>query len=114
MAAYLPNAILLEEIIKCKEAEKLSQTAIDMFNKIANEFSKTYVYKNPMDKQDCISRALEDMIKYWNRFNPERSKNAFAYFTQIAKNGMTKGFNELYHKKLGPMVSISEDGIFNI
>jgi hypothetical protein len=38
--------------------------------------------------------ALADIM-----FNEEKSVNAFAYFTEVFKRGIAKGFNELYKKK---------------
>jgi hypothetical protein len=40
--------------------------------------------------------------------------NAFAYFSQIAKNGMAKGWKKLHHPEAGQMLSISHDGVYNI
>jgi DNA-directed RNA polymerase specialized sigma24 family protein len=35
-------------------------------------------------KEDMIGDAVENIIRYFRNFNPEKSKNPFAYFTQIA------------------------------
>lgn len=35
-------------------------------------------------KEDMISDAIENILKYCRNFDPEKSKNPFAYFTQIA------------------------------
>lgn len=114
MAVYVKNADLLREIIESKKQGQLTPKAVDMFILIANKSSEKLKYKDPMDREDCISAALEDLLKYWKRFDPEKSLNAFAYFTQITKHGFAKGWKKLHHPEAGQMVSISHDGIYNI
>ena len=36
-----------------------------------------------MFKEDMISDGIEKCVQYIHNFNPEKSKNPFAYFTQI-------------------------------
>ena len=36
-----------------------------------------------MFREDMISDGIENCVKYINNFDPERSTNPFAYFTQI-------------------------------
>jgi len=48
---------------------------------------------------DCYQSGLLDMYSNWYNFNQEKSSNAFAYFTEIFKRGIAKGFNEIYKKK---------------
>jgi DNA-directed RNA polymerase specialized sigma24 family protein len=36
-----------------------------------------------MFKEDMISDGIENCVQYIHNFNPERSQNPFAYFTQI-------------------------------
>ena len=48
---------------------------------------------------------------YWKNFNPEKSTNAFAYFTQIVKNGFTESFNKLHPISEANTVSLSDENI---
>lgn len=114
MAKYVDNKDLLREIIKSKEQDKLTPRAAEMLVKMANEISKVFKYKYEEDRQDCIAAAIEDCLKYWRSFNPEKSTNAFAYYTQMIKNGAAKGWRELYPVKASQKVSIStEHGVYN-
>ena len=36
-----------------------------------------------MFREDMISDGIENCVQYIDRFNPEKSTNPFAYFTQI-------------------------------
>jgi len=114
MAKYCDNKELLAEIIKSKEAGVLTPRAVELLMRMANEISKVFKYKYEDDRQDCISYAIEDCIKYWRSFDPTKSSNAFAYYTQMCKNGMAKGWRDLYPVKSSMKVSISEtDGVHN-
>lgn len=115
MSHYVKNSELILEIVECKKNGELSPKAIEMFWKIANEAVKKLKYKNPMDREDCISSAMEDLLRYWKGYDPAKGSNAFAYFSQISKNGYCKIFRKLHPEGAGNMVSISHDGgIYNI
>jgi len=112
---HVKNADLRNEIVKCKENDELSREAIDMFILMANKFSNKLQYIYPEDKEDCISFAIMDCYLYWRGYNPEKSQNAFAYFTQIIKNGFAKGWRKLYgNMPKSKKVSVSSNRIYNI
>lgn len=114
MAVYVKNRDLLAEIIKSKEQNELTPAAIKMLMTMAREISKVFKYKYEEDREDCISYAMEDILKYWRGFDPSKSSNAFAYFTQMCKNGFAKGWRALYPIKDSMKVPISaEDGVYN-
>ena len=116
---YLNNRDLLEEIIKSKEIGELTPKALNMLMMLAERSSNKLIYNNPDDKKDCIAYAYMDLYRYWKNFDPERSNNAFAYFTEVAKRGFAKGWNALHPKKYAGTVSLSgatdnTDGIYSI
>ena len=53
------------------------------FLKIATHLSYRPNFINYMYKDDMVCDGIENCIQYIDRFNPEKSKNPFAYFTQI-------------------------------
>ena len=55
----------------------------ECFLKIANHLSFKPNFVNYMFKEDIISDGIENCVQYIHNFNPEKSKNPFAYFTQI-------------------------------
>lgn len=97
---YVPNAILLAELIKCKENDELSEDAALMFTAIATKLSMRLKYTNPSDREDCISSAVLDCVLYWRNFDVEKTDNAFAYITSICSNGFAKGWRKLGKKDL--------------
>ena len=55
----------------------------ECFLKIATHVSFKPNFVNYMFKEDMISDGIENCVQYIHNFNPEKSQNPFAYFTQI-------------------------------
>ena len=55
----------------------------ECFLKIANHLSYRPNFINYTYRDDMISDGIENCLQYMRNFNPEKSKNPFAYFTQI-------------------------------
>ena len=53
------------------------------FLKIATHLSYRPNFINYMYKDDMVCDGIENCIQYIDRFDPDKSKNPFAYFTQI-------------------------------
>lgn len=114
MAQYVSNKDLYAEIIASKDRGALTPQALKMLDRMIKEISKVFRYKLEEDKEDCQAFAMEDVIKYWDRFNPEKSCNAFAFYTQMIKNGYAKGWRRLHPIKASMKVSISREyGVYN-
>ena len=91
---YVDNAKFLEamieykkEYIKAKEENAdlpmISEYLGSVFLKIAQRLSFRPNFINYAFKNDMISDGIENCLHYIHNFNPERSNNPFAYFTQI-------------------------------
>ena len=55
----------------------------ECFLKIATHLSFKPNFVNYMFKEDKISDRIQNCVQYISNFNPEKSQNPFAYFTQI-------------------------------
>jgi len=91
---YVNNKELLEAIIvyksKVAKAQELGEPKPiisnylgECFLKIATHLSYKPNFINYMFRDDMISDGVENCVQYINNFDPEKSKNPFAYFTQI-------------------------------
>ena len=91
---YVNNKDFLEAITVFKnnvrEAEEQGKTRPriphyigDCFLKIATHLSYKPNFVNYTFREDMISDGVENCVQYINNFDPEKSKNPFAYFTQI-------------------------------
>ncbi len=91
---YVDNQQFLEsmieyqkEIKEAKEADApppvIPEYLGECFMKIAKRLSFRPNFINYAFRDDMISDGIENCIQYMNNFNPEKSSNPFAYFTQI-------------------------------
>ena len=55
----------------------------ECFLKIATHLSYKPNFVNYMFREDMICDGIENCLQYIDNFDPEKSKNPFAYFTQI-------------------------------
>ncbi len=96
---YLSNKDLYMEILVSKAQGRLTKSAEKMLELIGKRTIKKMKYRSNDDRLDCYQSGLLDMFQNWYNFNEEKSVNAFAYFTEIFKRGLAKGFNSLNKKK---------------
>ena len=91
---YVDNKNFLEAMIehrdKCEKAKKRNRKKPDVTNyigecflKIANHLSYRPNFINYTFRDDMISDGIENCLQYMDNFNPDKSNNQFAYFTQI-------------------------------
>ncbi len=110
------------EIVLSQGMGKLTNKAKKMIMILAVNAITKKPFRNIDDKHDCLQTALMCMYSNWYKFNKNKSKNTFAYFTEIFKRGSAQGFDLLYKKKGDPnneykivyMHAINEgEGMFN-
>ena len=91
---YVDNKKFLEAMIeyreKCEKAKEKNRNKPDVTNyigecflKIANHLSYRPNFINYTFRDDMISDGIENCLQYMDNFNPDKSNNPFAYFTQI-------------------------------
>ena len=91
---YVDNKKFLEAMKewkqRCKEAEEegdpqppVTNYIGECFLKIANHLSYRPNFINYTYRDEMISDGIENCLQYCSNFNPEKSNNPFAYFTQI-------------------------------
>jgi len=91
---YVSNKDFLAAMIEykklCKLAKKENRTKPpvtdyigECFLKIANHLSYRPNFINYTFRDDMISDGIENCLMYLDNFDPVKSKNPFAYFTQI-------------------------------
>ena len=91
---YVNNKELLEALIvyrgkvaHAKENDlpkpRITNYLGECFLKIATHLSYKPNFVNYMFRDDMISDGIENCVQYIHNFDPEKSRNPFAYFTQI-------------------------------
>ena len=81
---------MIEHRAKVQKAEEKKRKAPEVTNyigecflKIANHLSYRPNFINYTFRDDMISDGIENCLQYLDNFNPAKSNNPFAYFTQI-------------------------------
>ena len=91
---YVNNKELLQALIVYREKvahakendlpkPRITNYLGECFLKIATHLSYKPNIVNYMFRDDMISDGIENCVQYIHNFDPEKSKNPFAYFTQI-------------------------------
>lgn len=91
---YVNNQDFLNALIEYRRNVELAQQRGDpkpqitnylgeCFLKIATHLSFKPNFVNYIFKEDMISDGIENCVQYIHNFDPEKSQNPFAYFTQI-------------------------------
>ena len=91
---YVNNKELLEALIVYREKvaiakekdlpkPRITDYLGSCFLKIATHLSYKPNFVNYMFRDDMISDGIENCVQYIHNFDPEKSRNPFAYFTQI-------------------------------
>ena len=81
IVAYRESVQLAD--IQGKPRPRITNYLGECFLKIATHLSFKPNFVNYMFKDDMISDGIENCVQYINNFNPEKSQNPFAYFSQI-------------------------------
>tara|TARA_Y100001951_G_scaffold97082_1_gene96473 strand:- start:7 stop:612 length:606 start_codon:yes stop_codon:yes gene_type:complete len=66
-----------------EETPQIPDYAGECFLKIAERLSHRPNFINYAFREEMVSDGIENCVMYASNFNPEKSKNPFAYFTQI-------------------------------
>ena len=81
MIVYRTKVIAARE--KDEPKPKVPEYIGSCFLKIATHLSYRPNFVNYMFKDDMICDGIENCLQYIDNFDPEKSRNPFAYFTQI-------------------------------
>ena len=91
---YVNNKEFLEHMIVFKDMTaaareqgesdpRIPDVLGEIFVKIASHLSFKSNFINYAFREDMVSDGIENCIQYIHNFDPDKSKNPFAYFTQI-------------------------------
>jgi len=98
---YVNNKTLFEEMVKFKEKAKQAEEegrqlpqipnyVGECFLMICNKLSTKPNFMGYSYRDDMIADAIENCVVAAHSFDPEKSSNPFAYFTQIAWNAFIR------------------------
>ncbi len=117
---YLHNKDLYIEITISKAQGKLTRTAQQMLNLLAEHTVEKNKYWSEDDKLDCKQGGILALFGNWHNFDEVKAGagccafpggNVFSYLTEIYKRGSAAAFNSIYSKRGDPTHSVK---IFSI
>lgn len=91
---YLNNKELLAAVHLSKSKGQMSDTLAKMLQLLCSKYAKKGNFVNYSYNSDMQSYAMLMLVRTWNSFNPEKSNNPFAFFTQCIKNSFIQYLNQ--------------------
>ena len=97
-----------------RKPPKVTNYIGECFLKIANHLSYRPNFINYTYRDDMISDGIENCLQYMSNFNPDKSNNPFAYFTQIIYYAFIRRIQKEKKQMLVKSKLIANAGIENM
>lgn len=102
---YVDNKRFYEEIVAFKrkeeeykqkglESPRLPEYIGECIYKIANKLSNKPCFMNYSYRDEMVSDGIENCIMYFKDFDPNKTQNPFAYFTQVIYYAFLRRINK--------------------
>ena len=91
---YLNNRDLLAQVMLSKEQEKMTDELAKMLQMLCKRYASRAQFANYTYNEDMQAYAMMMLVRTWKSFNPEKSNNPFAFFTQCVKNSFIQMLNQ--------------------
>jgi DNA-directed RNA polymerase specialized sigma24 family protein len=91
---YLNNKELLAAVKQSKEVGQMSNTLAMMLQLLCSKYAKKGNFINYSYNEDMQGYAMMMLVRTWNSFDPTKSNNPFAFFTQCIKNSFIQYLNQ--------------------
>ncbi len=83
---YLSNKNLMEEIELSKATGQMTANLAGMLQLLTSRIARKGQFINYSYNEDMQAYALLLLVRTWKGFNPEKSNNPFAFYTQCIHN----------------------------
>lgn len=91
---YLTNKELLAEIKRAKKKGEMTNPLAQMLQMLCAKYAKKGTFVGYTYNEDMQAYAMMMLVRTWNSFDPEKSNNPFAFFTQCIKNSFIQYLNQ--------------------
>lgn len=91
---YLNNKDLLADTVASLEAGQMSDRLAKKLMMLVQRYGRKANFANYTYNDDMQSYALMMLVRTWKSFDPAKSSNAFAFFTQCVKNSFIQYLNQ--------------------
>jgi len=105
---YVDERKLRYEILVSLNQGILTRKMIDYIVLIVKRTHLKFRYKDADDKHDCYVYAIENVLRNWHNYDPERYEMVLPYFTELSKRAFAFHWKTIYKH----MNHISIEGTF--
>lgn len=106
---YLNNKDLLKEVHSSKEQDQMTNKLAHMLTMLCARYGRRGNFANYTYNEDMQAYAMMMLVRTWRSFNPAKSNNPFAFFTQCVKNSFIQFLNsEKRHRTLRDELMVNE------
>lgn len=108
---YLNNKDLLAEVLKSKEQGQMTDKLAHMLQTLCKRYASRGNFANYTYNEDMQAYAMMMLVRTWNSFNPEKSNNPFAFFTQCVKHSFVQYLNQEKRQRVVKDELLVENGL---
>ena len=107
---YINNEEFYNRLVEWRNSgeEKIPDDIALCLMKICNNLARNAKFSGYTWKDEMIGDALYSCIRFVRNFDPEKSKNPFAFFSQIAYNSFAKRIG-IENQKLATLAEYKEE-----
>ena len=91
---YLNNKDMLAEVVKSLDQDQPTEKLAHMWTVLAHRYASRGNFASYSYRDDMEAYALYMVCRTWKSFNPEKSNNPFAFFTQCIKHSFYQFLNK--------------------
>ncbi len=91
---YLNNKDLLAEVTKSKTEGQMTNKLAHMLQTLCARYGRKGNFANYTYNDDMQAYAMLMLVRTWKSFDPKKSNNPFAFFTQCIKNSFIQFLNQ--------------------
>ena len=98
-SGYMSNKELYDEVLKCQREGQVSDKLARMFMLLCEKNATHRYFVRYPYKDDLISAGILACINGYDKFDPNRGDNCFAYFTSVIWNSYKMFLKKEYNYK---------------
>jgi DNA-directed RNA polymerase specialized sigma24 family protein len=91
---YLNNKDLMAQVQISRENDQMSDRLAHMLQTLAARYGRKGNWANYTYNEDMQAYAMMMLVRTWRSFDPKKSNNPFAFFTQCIKNSFIQFLNQ--------------------
>lgn len=91
---YLSKKELMAAVMESKGLGRMSDDLAMKLQLLVSRYARSAQYARYSFNEDMQAFAMMMLVRTWGSFNPERSDNAFSYYTQSCHNSFSQFLNQ--------------------